>query len=667
MSNLQSISKPEEAKKAISESGSNETATSFEDSSYDFGPGVMALKSLQAAADNSPSSNSITQLQAMADESIDNDLNGIVQLQSIADEMDVSQAQPIQRETNKISPQQTEMSETSIESQETEEIEDSDSDWVEIDENTYRLSTAKNGKWWFYYVNEQEYQSVMDDDTSKSSERFTIEEFNSLFNKSEEALTSPEEEALTSPEVEALNSPEEEALTSPEYIKEGDLAKLGIEGLGSTKQWNILHDNNKANKKLLKESKELDNKGIVATFNVHVDLDAQGLSLINQIETADVGHTWISIKWNDPTNVPEDIPTRHKEFLRGGINSMGFWPKMWKDNRDWSDPEVAEHRGDEAEYYSTDPMNNYVAGHMLHPDREHTPMATYSYDIKRAQADSIMEFANSKIDAKYSLLYYNCTNFAKEATQVAGLKPPSFGISGTKTGICYPDAIYKSIIARNKKDRNAKTINIESELDSDIEFNDPKLLVIKNDEWTQNKQYPNIMNMGEPIKGIWKDEVKSLYFDKTKLKFFLLNEGDKLEELLVEKEKQEYTKYRDEEGNTHIKERMLQNVRGFVKYVSPDKRIEFDTEYYKKEKLSELLSQNIELPDTALESEEIEETEETEGSVVFERTSTEGVYILSEEIHGKLWHYYEKGDFYKYTMGDIESEELTREKFESLT
>jgi len=314
---------------------------------------------------------------------------------------------------------------------------------------------------------------------------------------------------------------------------------------------------------------------------------------------------------------------------------------------------------------------NYVPGHMLHPDRQHTPMATYSYDIKRAQADSIMEFANSKIGAKYSLFYYNCTNFAKEAAKKAGLKPPSFGTGG----ICYPDAIYKSIITMNETTeayqksakeslgKSVKVKNIESELDSDIEFNDPNLLVIKNDGWTQNKQYPNIMNMGKPIKGIFEDEVKSLYFDKVKLAFFLLDEGDKLEEYLIEKEKQEYTNYKDEEGKTHYKERVIQNLRGFVKYVSPDNRIEFNAEYYKKEELSKILSQNIELPDTALESEEIEEIE---GSVDFEKTSTEGVYILSEEIDGKIWHYYEKEDFYKYTMGDTESEELTREQFESL-
>ena len=67
MSEYQSISNTKENKKTSSESVSKETQTSFEDAAYDFGPEVMALKSLQTAADNSPRSNSISQLQATAD------------------------------------------------------------------------------------------------------------------------------------------------------------------------------------------------------------------------------------------------------------------------------------------------------------------------------------------------------------------------------------------------------------------------------------------------------------------------------------------------------------------------------------------------------------------------------------------------------------------------
>ena len=101
MSEHKATPKPEEAKKVTSELGSNETATSFEGASYDFGPGVMAFKSLQAAADDSPRSNNITQLQAMADDHVENDSNGILQLQAMADARATTLTEPIQRQENK--------------------------------------------------------------------------------------------------------------------------------------------------------------------------------------------------------------------------------------------------------------------------------------------------------------------------------------------------------------------------------------------------------------------------------------------------------------------------------------------------------------------------------------------------------------------------------------
>ena len=100
MSEHQYISKPEESKKVTSETGSNETATSFEGASYDFGPGAMALESRQAAADDSPRSNSITQLQAMADDSVDNDSYGILQLQSMTNARATTLNEPTQKKEN---------------------------------------------------------------------------------------------------------------------------------------------------------------------------------------------------------------------------------------------------------------------------------------------------------------------------------------------------------------------------------------------------------------------------------------------------------------------------------------------------------------------------------------------------------------------------------------
>ena len=100
MSEHKSSSKSKEAEKVTSESESNDTATSIEGASCDFGPGVMAFKSLQGAADDSPHSNSITQLQAIVEDFVDNDSNGILQLKAMADARVTTLNEPIQRQEN---------------------------------------------------------------------------------------------------------------------------------------------------------------------------------------------------------------------------------------------------------------------------------------------------------------------------------------------------------------------------------------------------------------------------------------------------------------------------------------------------------------------------------------------------------------------------------------
>ena len=91
MSEHQYISNPEKDKKVNSESGSNKTNTSIEGASHDFGNEVIEFKSLQLAADDSLRSKNLNNLQAKADDYINNDFNGIVQLQSIADARENSQ------------------------------------------------------------------------------------------------------------------------------------------------------------------------------------------------------------------------------------------------------------------------------------------------------------------------------------------------------------------------------------------------------------------------------------------------------------------------------------------------------------------------------------------------------------------------------------------------
>ena len=86
MSDHQSLAKSEEVKNETSEQLVNESAISSSGASYDFGPGVTALKSAQAAADDSPSLRKIAQLQALADATPSNELQRMVQLQAQADQ-----------------------------------------------------------------------------------------------------------------------------------------------------------------------------------------------------------------------------------------------------------------------------------------------------------------------------------------------------------------------------------------------------------------------------------------------------------------------------------------------------------------------------------------------------------------------------------------------------
>ena len=100
MSEHQSISGTKEDKKTSSESVSNQKVASNEGASHESSSRVMAFKSLQAAGDNSPHSNSITQLQAIADDAANNDSNGILQLKAMADARMTTLTEPIQRQEN---------------------------------------------------------------------------------------------------------------------------------------------------------------------------------------------------------------------------------------------------------------------------------------------------------------------------------------------------------------------------------------------------------------------------------------------------------------------------------------------------------------------------------------------------------------------------------------
>ncbi|MGK7888498.1 MAG: DUF4157 domain-containing protein [Leptolyngbyaceae cyanobacterium] len=192
-----------------------------------------------------------------------------------------------------------------------------------------------------------------------------------------------------------------------------------------------------------------------AKLHIHADLDAPGMGLIDQLQSGEVGHAWISLEWKDPTSVPNTIAANHKTFLQqGGVQAdpMGFWPKMFDTfdpiTQQWSN--LPDQVG-----YSSNPFKSYVPGQMVHPDNIHSAKATQSYDITTDQASSVIQYAESKKNAQYSVFFYNCTTFAKEAAQAANVSPPKMG----SAGICYPDALYKSIVKNQKN--NVGTTSVD--------------------------------------------------------------------------------------------------------------------------------------------------------------------------------------------------------------
>ncbi|MEO1589681.1 MAG: DUF4157 domain-containing protein [Cyanobacteria bacterium J06632_22] len=275
------------------------------------------------------------------------------------------------------------------------------------------------------------------------------------------------------------------------------------------------------------EAPDLDSFMPVAKLHMHADLDAPGMPILEQLSKGEVGHAWVSLEWNDPDMVPEDLPAAHRKQLVNGRDPFGFWPKKfeWNDYSDLSEEDLAAtltkganidysewvdevkspefktryeawygHAPDEndlAEFlkarkdeitknlaenfqtasqwggfhsraadsvgYSQNPFDSYVPGQVLHPDYIHDAKATQTYDLTRNEVNSVLQYAESKQDADYSVFFYNCTTFAKEAVKAAGQKPPKAGVGS----VCYPDKLYKSIKSNFDKGRGTTELEVD--------------------------------------------------------------------------------------------------------------------------------------------------------------------------------------------------------------
>ncbi len=174
----------------------------------------------------------------------------------------------------------------------------------------------------------------------------------------------------------------------------------------------------------------------IAKLHLFVDVDVKELG-IKDLTSGRVGHTWISIEYNDVTKVPDSVEASHKALLKNGgryADPMGFWPDTQN-----------------GVYYNPNPFNSWVDGWMRHPDRAHegSEKAVQTWAITQAEVDAVIAYAESKRGAKYSVYFFNCTTFGAEAVKAAGKSPPA----NSTAGICFPNAAYDGIKANQAKGR----------------------------------------------------------------------------------------------------------------------------------------------------------------------------------------------------------------------
>ena len=150
----------------------------------------------------------------------------------------------------------------------------------------------------------------------------------------------------------------------------------------------------------------------VGTVELHAYIDVPNLTYEDLAVDGNVGHTWIE----------------YKPLDGGPTESWGFWPSG---------------------AYSADLMDSYVGGEVRHPDpHQGDSGATRKAEVTQDQRDSMQRYIDSKRAAKYSVFFYNCTDFGVEAYAAAGQSAPSSG----SLGVDYPNALYEGIKKRNKRD-----------------------------------------------------------------------------------------------------------------------------------------------------------------------------------------------------------------------
>jgi hypothetical protein len=188
------------------------------------------------------------------------------------------------------------------------------------------------------------------------------------------------------------------------------------------------------------------------------DMKVPGFLTIQDLKSANVGHAWVTVEFPESLEIPNDLsdPTLYLWKTHSKAN-IGFYPQKTdlrlplrteaQNNHNLSDPggsvrqTIPALTGMPAKDIN---IGDFVPGIVVEPDdkyekKEHTREI---FHISIDQFMKMMNYVNSKRRESYSILYYNCTDFAVECCHEAGQST-----SLSCKYVCLPDEMIRKQIA----------------------------------------------------------------------------------------------------------------------------------------------------------------------------------------------------------------------------
>lgn len=219
---------------------------------------------------------------------------------------------------------------------------------------------------------------------------------------------------------------------------------------------------------------------IVAKLRLCADVETSDRSKLGLLDimSADVGHTFLQLYYEDMKGVPETMREPTKSILRRGFpgTRLGFYPlihreiegKDFKEEQNFTPgggaSENKKHKG-----FSVFPWK-WVPGRVEEPDTQHKAKISKEYPLTQTKVDQVMNYAESKKNAKYNLYKYNCTNFAIEGVEAAGFSAPS--ALGGYRDVMLPNGVYKTLYQMSKE--NDQTVSVKPLQDGEEHETDDK-------------------------------------------------------------------------------------------------------------------------------------------------------------------------------------------------